>query len=292
MLRIGCKIMLKKILIILTLIFWASNCLAQELPAQSKPKPKRYISLAPATTEILFALGLEDQIAGVSQFCDYPYSVILKEKIGTFSEPNIEKIISLKPDIIFCAGLEQASVVKKLQELGLTVCVSDPNTIEELLTSIREIGELTGKEGEAQDLTDNMQKAIQQIAFETKFRTNKPKVFVEIYSSPLMTAGKNSILGELVTIAGGENIAENVKRPYSIFTSEEVIRANPDCIVLTYMDSKNPAGLVGRRLGWSALAAVKNNRVYNDIDPNTLIRPGPRIVEGLKELKNKFHPKK
>ena len=125
-----------------------------------KPRNLRIISLAPATTEILFALGLGDEIVGVSSFCNYPPRAQEKEKVGTFSHPNVEKILSLEPDIIFGTGLEQASVVTMLRGLGLKVCVSDPAGRGELFYSINEIGRITGKDKEADDLRNIIMKEL------------------------------------------------------------------------------------------------------------------------------------
>ncbi len=102
----------------------------------------RYISLAPSTTEILFALGLDKEIVGVSSYCDYPPQAISKEKVGNFSHPSIEKIISLRPDYIFCTGLEQAPAIAELRRLNLNVYVADPKNMQELLESIRQIGKI------------------------------------------------------------------------------------------------------------------------------------------------------
>jgi iron complex transport system substrate-binding protein len=252
----------------------------------------RYISLAPSTTEILFALGQNDEIVGVSSFCNYPPKAKGKEKVGTFSQPNIEKILSLKPDIIFCTGLEQAPIIRELRQLNLKVYVSDPANIEGLFNSIREIGKLTGKDEEANILIKKMGAVIEEINSKVKSipQKAKPRVFVEIWNDPLMTVGGGSFIDELVTLAGGVNIASDTKRSYVYFSPEQVIKRNPNCIILTYMSKDRPLKTVGERLGWQEISAVKNNRVYNDIDPDLLLRPGPRLVEGLKELYKRLYP--
>lgn len=252
----------------------------------------RYISLAPSTTEILFALGLDSEIAAVSSFCDYPEAAGLKEKVGTFSQPNIEKILLLKPSYVFCTGLEQAEAVAGLKRLNLNVYVSDPKTIDTLMKSILEIGEITGKFNQAKMLVERIKKEVSDIASKTAViaRETRPKVFIEIWHSPLSTAGSGSFVDELISIAGGRNIAFDVKRPYSIFSAEEVIRRDPDYIILAYMDKKTPVEIVKGRLGWGGISAVRNNRVYNDIDPNILLRPGPRIAEAILEIYRRIRP--
>lgn len=257
------------------------------------PEKLRIISLAPSTTEILFALGLDEEIIGVSQFCNYPPQAITKERVGSFSEPNIEKILSLKPDIIFCTGLEQIPVITKLRQLQLNVSVSDPSNFNELFDSIREIGRLVNRQNQAMLLIREMETKIKNIGLQTKsiLRHKKPKVFVEIWHSPLMTAGKGSFIDELITLAGGINIAHDLRRPYSNFSSEEVIKRNPDCIILAYMNVDNSKESVTKRFGWSSISAVKNNNIFNDINPDSLLRPGPRLIEGLTEVYQRLYPK-
>ena len=212
------------------------------------------------------------------------------EKVGTFSQPNIEKIISLKPDIIFCAGLEQAPAIEKLRQLGLKVHVSDPSNFSELFDSIESIGRLTARDNEAAGLIKKMKDQIESVrsaAGASARAANRPKIFVEIWHSPLMTAGIGSFLDELITLAGGVNIAHDTPRPYSRFSAEKVIRLDPDLIILAYMDKEKSVKSIERRFGWGGISAVKDHRVYDDIDPDLYLRPGPRLVEGLKEIRKK-----
>ena len=250
------------------------------------PVRPRYISLAPSTTEILFALGMDDEIAGVSTFCNYPPKAKTKENVGNFSNPNIEKILSLKPDYIFCTGLEQAPIVAELKRLGLKVYISDPRNIKELMESISDMGRITGKDKEAQELIRDTQAQIDNIAALVKLipENKRLKVFIEIFDDPLTTAGRGTFIDELITMAGGINIAGYTKRAYTIFSQEEVIKRNPDCIIIAYMGKEKPAKLMLKRFAWDSISAVKNNRLYNDIDPDTLLRPGPRVALGIKEI--------
>lgn len=281
---------MKRIFIIIAFFVGAVNFFGL---AMAGTVPARYISLAPSTTEILFALGLDEEIAGVSLFCNYPEEAKSKEKVGTFSQPNIEKILALKPDIIFCTGLEQAPVIRELRQLNLKVYVSDPSNIEELFNSIREIGKITDKKNEAEILIKSMEQDIEEINSKVKLipQKNRPKVFVEIWHEPLITAGKNSFIDELITLAGGINISHDTKRPYSYFSPEQAIRRNPDCIILAYMSEEKPLKIIQERIGWKEISAVKNNRIYNDINPDLLLRPGPRLSQGLEELYQRLHQK-
>jgi iron complex transport system substrate-binding protein len=282
--------MKRKILItsslFLLFFFNQKNLISAEL------KNKRIISLAPATTEILFSLGLDNEIVGVTTFCNYPPQAKNKEKIGTFSQPDIEKILSLKPDIIFATGLEQASTAEKLKQLKLKVYISDPSNMQELFTSIKEMGKLTHREEEALNLVNRMKAKIEQIEAKVKRipQDKRPKVFIEIWHDPLMTAGRGSFVDELIGLAGGLNIAYDAPRAYSYFSPEEVIRRNPDCIIVGYMDEGQMQMRFENRLGWEKIKAVKNHRIYSDINPDLFLRPGPRLVEGLEEIYKRLYP--
>lgn len=253
---------------------------------------QKYISLAPSTTEILFALGLNDEIVGVSSYCNYPASAKYKASVGDFSHPNMEKVTSLKPDYIFCTGLEQAPVISELKRLKFNVYVADPVNIEELFESIREIGRITHKDKNAEALIRSMRFDIEVVKEKAKLisQDKKVKVFVEIWHDPLMTAGKGSFIDEIIILAGGINIAHNVPRSYCYFSAEEVISLNPGCIIMTYMDKESPLKLVEGRFGWNNIKAIRDKRVFNDINPDILLRPGPRITEGLKEIQKRMYP--
>ena len=285
-----CQAMKRRILIInFILIFLFLN---NRYVFSSEEKKQRIVSLAPSTTEILFALGLDSEIVGVSLFCDYPLEAQEKEKIGTFSHPNIEKILSLRPDIVFCTGLEQAPIIKKLRQLKLEVYVSDPSNIKELFDSITEMAAFTNREEKAENLIEEMRRGIARIRSRVKSipEKDRPHVFVEFWNNPLMTPGRGSFIDELITLAGGTNIAYDTERPYSYFSPEQVLNRDPDCIIVAYMVNEDASKAIRERLGWKEIAAVKNNRIYNDIDPSILLRPGPRLVEALTQLHKRLYP--
>ena len=252
----------------------------------------RIISIAPATTEIACALGLEDDLVAVSTFCDYPPGVKSKEKVGSFSDPNIEKVLVLKPDIILATGLEQAQVVGKLKKIGLKVMVSDPKTFRELYDSVLAIGKACGKEKEAVTLINKMKKTISSVSAKVALiePDKRPKVYFEIWHDPIMTAGKGSFVDEMITIAGGVNITSDAPRPFSQFSPELIVKRDPDVIILGYMvKGEGAAESLSKRFGWDKIRAVKQNRVYDDIDPNMLFRPGPRLADAVVQLNERFY---
>jgi iron complex transport system substrate-binding protein len=212
--------------------------------------------------------------------------------MGTFSEPSIERILLLRPDIIFCTGLEQGPSIEKMRRLGLKVCVSDPSSISGLYDSITEIGSLVRREREASALVARMKASVASVGARTSSipASERKRVFVEIWHSPSLTAGRGSIVDELITAAGAENVAHDVYKPYVAMGTEEIVRRDPQVIVLAYMDEDANIEAVRKRPGWGVISAVKSGRVYSDIDPDTMLRPGPRIVEGLDRLSRRVYP--
>lgn len=252
----------------------------------------RIVSLTPATTEILFALNLGEEVKGVSSFCSYPPEVRGLEKVGTFSRPNMERILKMKPDLILATGLEQGPALQELRRLGLKVLVSHPATMRELFDSILDIGRSTEREAEAAALVHRLREELREIADRTAALPpeRRPTVFVELWDSPLMTAGPGSFIDEMIRLAGGVNIASDAPRPYPLFSPEVVLQRNPDCVLLAYMTADPAQVRLEKRFAWNRLAAVRTGRVYGDISPDLILRPGPRLVEGLRELQKRLLP--
>jgi len=269
-------------------LLWAVFCPAAGFCAGSSG----YVSLAPSTTEILFALGLEERISGVSSYCNYPPRAAEKTRVGDFSHPNLEVILALKPEYIFCTGLEQAPTVARLKALGFRVYCADPSGVEELLKTVREIGAITKKEKRALEIIAEIRAGIAEASEKTDLipEDKRVKVFLEIWHDPLMTAGKGSFVDELIKLAGGINIARGVRRPYCNFSAEQVAVMDPDCIILAYMDERSAVGIMETRFGWENIKAVRNGRVFNDLNPDLILRPGPRVAEGVRELQKRMYP--
>jgi len=277
-------IKITKIVILCMLFFPLNNFAGEE---------GRYISLSPAATEILFAIGSGNSVVGVTTYCNYPEAAKAVLKVGTFSDPNIEKIIALKPDIIFVTGLEQAPSIERLKSAGLNVFVSDPRTFSELEQSIVDMGKLTGKTQEANELVRSMQQRLDLVRAATSSipKEKRLKVFIEIWYDPIMTAGPGSIVNELITLAGGDNIAYDTPKAYSRFSPEVIIQRNPDVIILGYMTSPDTVDYVSTRFGWKSINAVRNSRVIADINPDLILRPGPRIIDGLELIYRRLYEK-
>ena len=255
--------------------------------------PDRIVSLAPSNTEILFALGLGEKVVGVTDYCNYPDEAKDKPSIGGFSTVNIEAVVALEPDLILATERHSKTIIPALENLGCTVVALSPTTLDEVIESIDFVGEITGTQKEASQLTGNLQKRIATIKRKTNNITQdeKPRVLYLTWHDPLMTAGTGTLADDVITTAGGINIASDISGDNAI-SLETVIDRNPQIIVASVgMGS-------GEDLPWQYVQteerlkisdAVKNQQVYK-INGDLIHRAGPRIVDALEIMAQFFHP--
>ena len=272
--------------------------LGPAIPSQQSHGNLRIVSLAPSVTEILFALDMGDHIAGVTDQCNYPPAARAIQRVSGYGAPNVESLLALGPDLVIACGLEKPEVAEALRRAGIRVVdVQETGPIAsfpELFTVICRIGEATGREAEAQRLVASMQAELDAVAARISRidDTRRPHVFVEIEEGPLMTAGAGSFIDDLVRRAGGRNVAHEITSAYPRIDPEKVIAWNPDVILVAHSDRPGEAAeRLKRHIGWSNVEAVRDRRVIDDIDADLLFRPGPRLVEGVKALAERLHPK-
>jgi iron complex transport system substrate-binding protein len=250
--------------------------------------PQRLISVAPNITEILFALGLENQIVGVTDFCDYPVAAKKKPKIGGFSNPNLEQIIALKPDlVVITADSNQDAMTKQLWRLNIPVYIINPQTIFGILTTIHNIGQITGTLAAADKLNLQLQQRIEQVEKKT-LGLKKPKVLFLWSEKPLITAGLGTFTDSLIELADGINIAHASKIKYPKYSMEEIIRQQPEVIIVANMQNQIDTTVYSRWQKWIQIPAVRNHQVYS-INSDIMARPAPRIIDGLEELEKLIH---
>jgi iron complex transport system substrate-binding protein len=254
--------------------------------------PDRIVALAPSNTEILFALGAEDRIVAVDQWSDHPPAAKAKPRISPFS-PSLEQIVKLRPDLILAAH-GSAEPVLPLDRQGVKVLVLAPRTLEDVYRNILLIGRIVEAEGRAKRLVDAMRRRVATVLAKVR-GAPRPKVFVELDASdPIrpFTAGPGSFVDLLVQLAGGVNVAAASRTTWPQFSLEELLRADPDMIILAdelvTMNPQTPQ-TVARRPGWGLLRAVGRGAIY-PINPELISRPGPRIVEGLELMARRLHP--
>lgn len=249
--------------------------------------PEKIVSLSPAHTEILFALGLGDKIVGVSNWCNKPEEALDKEKVGDAFSLNKEKLVSLKPDIVFIPGSEDSPQVKEIEDLGIAVYVSNPASVSQVFEEIRRVAEVTGVKDQGQQLAEKLEGELDSIK-EKLETTEGSKVKVLVLVDPeLWTVGPGSFIDEVVALAGGDNVMGDVDMQYLQVSMEEVLSRDPDVILMTVPEDQCAA--LEERPGWTDLRAVKEGRVYY-VDGDLVSRPGPCIVDAIEEVAGYLYP--
>ncbi|MBS3969068.1 MAG: ABC transporter substrate-binding protein, partial [Clostridia bacterium] len=178
-----------------------------------KETPKKIISLTPAVTEILFELGLDERIIGVTEYCNYPEAALKKPKMGDFANPNIELVVDAEPHIVFVAAGVQMELIERLEQLGITVFCLDAESVDQVIKNIQMTGEIMGVPEAAQKLTSEMQAKVDAVVLKVKDQ-ERPVVFFEVWDEPLMSAGPGTFINSLIELAGGQNLAGDTDTRY------------------------------------------------------------------------------
>jgi iron complex transport system substrate-binding protein len=247
----------------------------------------RIVSLAPANTEIAYAIGAGDKMVAGTSYDDYPEEAKALPKIGDFANPNIEKIASYSPDLVLAAGGIQDKLRSKLEALGMKVYVVDPKTYDGTIATIENVGKLAGTEAAATAVAGKMTAAEKQVQAKVSGLT-PASTFLEIYSKPLMTAGSGTFIDDMITIAGGENIGAQAGAGFPNFSTEVLVKDDPQ-VYIADSGSMSAPGDIKTRAGFADLTAVKDGHVYV-IEDSIIARPGPRLAEGLVKLAGMIHP--
>ena len=245
----------------------------------------RIVAMQPSDCEILCAIGCEEALVGIGQFCDYPASITSLPVVQSGANTNIEEILALNPQVVLMNDMSQSEEqVKQLEENGVKVVISTTSDIASVYTSIRLIGALMGRDAEAEALVADMQGTFDEI--KAKSAGLDKSVYFEISPPPyLYSAGSSSFLNELAEICGVKNIFADQADAWLMISDEQVIERNPDYIVL--MNGMGDAGVdeILAREGWGDINAIQNKKVFYDT-PSNMTRPGPRLKEAAVELFN------
>jgi iron complex transport system substrate-binding protein len=306
LLKAGFSILMKPLLVniflLLSLSLWTGTGVTSSGPARVidetgreviiPPSPERIISLAPNITEILFTLGLDREIVGVSTHCNFPEAAKRKPRVGSYISLDFEKILSLRPDLVLATGAGNTiEMVERLEKLGFPTYVIYPKNFDGILASIRHVGQILGRDKEAQEIVSNMQ-ARRQRVIELTRGLPRPRVFLQIGEAPIVTVGKGSFADDLIHLAGGENITAGDGKMYPRLGLEEILRRAPEVIIISSM---NPRGSYDKVLQewarWKTIPAVQNGRIHL-VDSDLIDRPSPRIIDGLEEMARIIHPEK
>ena len=254
----------------------------------------KIVSMAPNVTEMLFAIGLDKEIVGVTTFCNYPEEAKQKTKIGGYYDPNIEVILSLAPDLIVATpdGYSKERM-GRLEQSGIPIFLVNPMNMDDILETMLNLGKVTDKVDIAEGVVNALRDRVQQIRLKVESipLDKRPKVFYEIGRDPFITVGPGNFVDSLIISAGGINIAKDAPTDWPRYSVEAVIAKEPDIIITAprSMFNSNAENKVdiNEWQRYRTIPAVKNNRIYH-VNPDITLRSGPRIVDGLEKLYSLF----
>ena len=253
-------------------------------------KPLRVISLAPSITEILFVLEQDDRLKGVTRFSDYPQQAKLLPKVGSYVNLDLEKIVSLKPDL--CIAVKDGNpieIVRRLELMGIPVYAVDPRDLDTVIETVLEIGHLLNADTLAEKVVRAMETRIRNIKTKVAQIGHRPGVFFQIGISPIVSVGANTFNDELVQLAGGTNLVKG-SGGYPRFSREQVLALAPEVIIICSMARQGGFDRMKAEWNrWPSLPAVKNRQIFL-VDSNLFNRPTPRLVDGLELLFQLIHP--
>jgi iron complex transport system substrate-binding protein len=282
------------------LLFWTSSSLASSLKFKDEVgrivtipfPPKRIVSLAPNITEILFSLGLDEQIVGVSIHCNFPEKAKTKVQVGSYISLDFERVVSLKPDLIIATGAGNTrDMVERLEKLGFPAYVIFPRNFDDVVQSIRHLSQVVDREREGRELIQGMERRRKRVVDLTQ-ELRRPKVFLQIGDAPIVTVGRNSFGDDLIRLAGGENVAGKEREMYPRWGMEEILRRSPEVILISSMNPRGDyAKVIQEWSRWTVIPAIKNGRIHL-IDSDLIDRPSPRLIDGLEEIARLLHPER
>jgi len=254
----------------------------------AKP-PTRIVSLAPSITEILFAIGLDEEIVGVTDFCNFPPAALTKPKVA-YSQPNIEALVALEPQLVLAPpSFLRADLLAKLEQLKIPTFVLESKTVEGILGHIQLLGRMLGRSPEANALAAAMRKQVAYVTSRVEGRL-RPTLLYVLNSEPLITVGPGSFIHHLIELAGGRNAAERANAPYPRLTMEEVLTQNPDILLFPVGEYEGiPQAEQDRWKRWETIRAVQEGKLFQ-VNSDLLNRPGPRVIDALRHLVKVLHP--
>jgi iron complex transport system substrate-binding protein len=249
---------------------------------------RRIVSVAPSSTEIVFAIGAGDRLVAVDDFSDFPAEAKALPKVGGFTA-SPEKILSFHPDLVL--AITTGNLAPALEAQGQPVAVFEPTDFAGVYRDVTTIGAIVERESAGRDLADRMRGRIDAVAQRAKGAPSV-RVLHEIDASDptrIYVAGPRNFIDAMISAAGGTNVAGTAQTSYPQLSSEEIVRSDPEVIVLSDAAYGATPQVVASRPGWSAIAAVRTGRVY-PIDDNLVSRPGPRLADGLEAYARLLHP--
>lgn len=244
----------------------------------------RIVSLAPNLTGILFDLGAGDSVVGVTSYCDYPPEAAQRESIGDFINPNFEKIVSLRPDLVLAERWSSSKTAARLRRLDLRLEeLPSPQSMAEIYQLIGQVGDLLGRERQARHMIGDLRRRVAAIESHAAGFPYRPRLYLEI-DLPSWTVGRSSFTNEAVEICGARNIFADLSAPASQVSHETIIARNPDVIV-SFVAT---AAEIRRRPGWSEIKAVKKGRIIDDFNESLLSQGNQRLADGMEQFQQRL----
>lgn len=251
--------------------------------------PLRIISFAPSITEMVYALGGEGRLVGVTSWCNHPPRAKDKTAVGDMMNPNFERMVSLNPDLALMIGSAPGPLLEKFEALNIPVICFRAETVADIQRAVKVLGLVLGCSSRADSL--NRETDLQLAALKTEVAAvpleKRPKIFAELGSSPLFAAGDSSFIGQMIALAGGINVTGDISASYAAVNPELVVKSEPDIIIVLHPQASKKD--IEQRLGWQKVPAVKSGRIFAGLDQDVILRPGPRFTEGLKILHGIFY---
>jgi len=247
----------------------------------------RLVSTAPHLTECICSIGAGDLLAGRTDSCDYPPETVRGiPVVGGFGTPWFEPLLTARPTHVLETVLADPEIRQRLNALKIPVVHVPCTRLAEIPGALRQLGTLTGHDTQAETLATAIQNGVDAARAESAARNRRPRVLLLFASDTPITAGRDAFIAELLGLAGGINIGRTSSDDYYHVSLEWVLEQNPDLILCLFdTNGHNPLPRFASQTGWKALNAVRNRRVYTVPDLNTVSRPGPRVLEGLAQLK-------
>jgi iron complex transport system substrate-binding protein len=252
--------------------------------------PKRIVSLAPNLTECLFALGLDEEVVGVTQYSNYPPEAASRPKVGSYVQINLEQVVSLKPDLVLATrDGNPREQVDRLVAMGICLYATDPRTLEGLFRTLETLGKILHREERAEGIVQGLKARLARVDDLVAHRS-RPRVLLQVGINPLVSVGRGTLQDHLIELAGGENVAAEAPVPYPVLSMERILEARPEVILVSSMVEKTDASAEIRKWSrWREIPAVAQGRLHV-IDGDLIDRPSPRILEGLEEMLSRIHP--
>lgn len=260
-------------------------------------RPMRIISLAPSVTEVIYAVGAGDRLIADTTYCDYPVAAQKLPKIGGFIDPNVEQIVALKPDLVIGAKGNPREALGQLRQMNIPVVTIDPETLDSAIDeSLRIVGKVTGLSKKADKLASDNSKRKEVVAQQAAARAKRPRILMLFTADSLFSVGPGSYLDEMITLAGGVNIAGDTRLAWPELSMEKVIKDDPQIILIISMEKGATSSFSDEILQqlrakkqWKNISAVRNGKVvYLGNDELTL--PGPRLINGLEAMAQVISP--